>query len=154
MDPRSPEDAGFSTLEVAVVIAITMIVAAASIPFVQGTLAYYRLSSAVTSATGAIQSTRYQAIMRGYPYQLALDPTTNTYQVSSDPTNSGTFSNVGSAVPFAALSDATLSAATTLQLKANGTVQATQGALNFNLSNTGTTKTITVSGVGDVSVSP
>ena len=154
------DDHGFSVLEVAVVLAIIMILAAFSFPWVQSTLTSYHLSSAVVAATGAIQSTRYQAIMSGCPYTISFSATNTSYQVAQEalsgnpPTCASTFTNVGSAIPWATTSDVTLSPPTTLQFSANGTVTATVGSLTFTLTNGATTETITVSGVGNVTVSP
>jgi Tfp pilus assembly protein FimT len=153
-------DQGFSMLEVAVVVAITMILAAFSLPWIQNTLTSYHLSSAVVATTGAIQSTRYQAIMNGCPYTISFSTTNTSYQVEQEvlsgnpPTCASTFTNVGGAIPWATTSDVTLSPSTTLQFSPNGTVTATAGTLTFSLTNGLTTETITVSGVGNVTVSP
>jgi Tfp pilus assembly protein FimT len=149
-------DRGFSMVEVAVVVAITMILAAVSLPWVRGTLQNYGLSSAVATTTGVIQTTRYQAIMKGCAYEVTFNSTNVTYQVASELASpcATTFTNVGSALPVATSGGVTLSATSTLQFNPNGTVQATQGGLSFNLSTAASTETITVSGVGDVSVSP
>ena len=65
-------------------IAITMIVAAASVPFVRGTLKGYGFRSVVLTTTGIIQSTRYQAVMKGCAYQVTFDSTKATYQVATE----------------------------------------------------------------------
>lgn len=108
--------------------------------------------------TGAIQSTRYQAVMDGWPYTIAFTASSNSYQIASEPA-SGTpptcatsFSNIGTAIPWSSTGDVTISANTTLQFSPNGTVTATTGALSFTLSNRVTTNTITVSGAGYVKV--
>jgi Tfp pilus assembly protein FimT len=153
-------DQGFSMLEVALVLAITMILTAFSLPWVQNTLTSYHLSSAIVATTGAIQSTRYRAIMSGCPYTISFGATSTEYQVAQEvlsgnpPTCASTFTNVGGAIPWATTSDVTLSPSTTLQFSPNGTVTATVGSLTFSLTNGLTTESITVSGVGDVTVSP
>ncbi len=93
--------------------------------------------------------------MKGYPFRLTIDPTNRTYQLSSDPERDGTFANVGSAIPFTGgNAPATVSAATTLQFRPNGQVSATTGALNFDVSYQGVTKTITVTTYGNVTITP
>ena len=153
---RRTVDRGFSIVEVAMVVGIAMVLAALSLPWVRGTVQNYGLKSAVATATGVIQTTRYQAIMKGCAYEVTFNGTNVTYQVGSELASpcATTFTNVGSALPVATSGGVTLNTTTTLQFNPNGTVQATQGALNFNLSNGVSTETITVSGVGDVSVSP
>ena len=111
----------------------------------------YRLTAAVASATGAIAATRYQAIMHAYPYNLTFNSTNATYQVASEPPGATSFTNVGGAVPLSGVGDVTINQTTTLQFNANGTVSATTGTMSFTISNGLLTKTINVTGVGDVS---
>ncbi len=144
---------GFTLVELSFVLLLGMVMMAISVPIIQSALYGYRLRSAVASATWAIQATRYQAIMKGYPFALAFDSTALTYQVSSQPPGAPGFSNLGSAVPLSG-SNVSLSQSTTLQFKPNGIVQATTGQLIFSIGYQGNTKTITVSSYGDVSVSP
>lgn len=74
---------GFTLVELVVVVAIGMIMAAVAIPMVQSSLRFFALRSAVSTVTGAIQSTRYQAIFHGCPYQITFTAATRTYQVAS-----------------------------------------------------------------------
>lgn len=143
--------AGYSLIELLVVVAIAMVMGAMAIPQVRSAIASYELSAAVDTATGIIQSTRYQAIMHGYPYQVAFSSTNNTFQVLSEAPPATTFSNVGNATPISAV-PVTLSAATTLQFKGNGAVSATVGGMSFTISYKGTTKTLTVSNYGSITV--
>jgi type IV fimbrial biogenesis protein FimT len=145
--------AGYSLMELCLTIAIAAVVLAMGIPTLNSAISNYQLSGAANSAAWAVQSTRYQAIMHGYPYELALNATNNTYQISNDSTwpGSTTFANVGSAVPISG-SPVVLSAPTTFQFKANGTVSAVTGAMTFTVTYKGLTKTITVSNYGSVKV--
>jgi hypothetical protein len=110
----------------------------------------YRLNSAVAMAKWSIQSTRFQALMQGYPYQVAFSAANTNYQIQNLP-NGVTYQNVGTAVPLAAW-PMTVSADTTINFKPNGMVTATVGGNSFTITYKGTTKTITVSNYGNVTV--
>jgi len=143
--------AGYSLIELLLVVAISMIMGAMAIPATRSAIASYDLSAAVDSATGAIQSTRYQAIMQGYPYQVAINATNNTFQVLNEVPPAASFTAVGNTVPLSGV-PITVSASTTLQFKPNGSVSATVGAMSFTISYNGTTKTVTVSNYGSINV--
>jgi Tfp pilus assembly protein FimT len=153
--------AGFSLVETLVTIGIIMIVLTMSIPFINNNRRFYHLSQAMTAATGAIQATRYHAIMTGCPYSITFSAATTTYQVQTQvltgttppacPPNEA-WSNVGAPTPWAFSKDVSMTPTTTLQFNPNGIVVATAGTTTFTLSNGYTTNTITVSGVGNVKV--
>jgi Tfp pilus assembly protein FimT len=140
-------------IEIAMVVMVLFILMCITYPITQGTLNYFRLRGAVSSATWAIQSTRYQALMQGYPFQVTFDSTKKTYQIASEPLGTNTFVNVGAAVPLSGDAIA-LNQTTTIQLNPNGYVSATQGSLTFTLTYKGSTETITVTNYGNVSVTP
>ncbi|HYB61668.1 MAG TPA: GspH/FimT family pseudopilin [Methylomirabilota bacterium] len=144
---------GFSMIEIAMVIVLLLVLMCIAYPITQGTLNYFRLRGAVSSATWAIQSTRYQALMEGYPFQVTFNAANNTYQIASEPLGATTFTNVGAAVPLSGDAIA-LNQTTTVQLNPNGYVSATQGSLTFTISYQGNTETLTVTNYGNVSVSP
>ncbi|MHB8542053.1 MAG: prepilin-type N-terminal cleavage/methylation domain-containing protein [Candidatus Acidiferrales bacterium] len=143
---------GFTLIEILIALGVGMVLAAVAVPTVQSTLAYLRLNAVVGSVTGAISSTRYQAIMHGYKYAIAFDPATTSYQLSNSVPPATTFTNVGTPVPLTSSGGVIISTPTTLQFSPNGTVQATVGAMTFTITYAGTTKTISVSGVGRVQV--
>jgi len=144
--------AGFTMMEAALTVAIVGILAAFGIPSMFSTIKIFQLNSASDSITWAIQTTRYQAIMHGYPFQLTINATNNTYQVASQPTGAGSFTNVGSAIPISG-SPITLTAGTVLQFKGNGSVAPTAGnSQTISVGYAGRTKTITVSNYGSISV--
>ncbi|MGH9439348.1 MAG: pilus assembly FimT family protein [Terriglobia bacterium] len=145
---------GFTLLGVLIALAVATALTSICLPIFQSASQSYRLSSAVMAVTGAIQSTRYAAIMHGYPYILVLNTANETYQVQNEPPGSSSFSNVGTAIPWSSDKSITLSPATTFQFSPGGTVTANSGALTFTLSNGISTETITVSEVGNVTVSP
>ncbi len=144
---------GYSLVELMMGLLIGTILTAMAVPQVTVIQNQYRLRGAVASATWAIQSTRYQALMAGYPYQVVLTKSTNTYQIQNLPPGAASYANVGTAVPLSG-SDVSLNNDTTLQFQPNGAITATKGALNFTLTYSGNTKTITVSNYGNISVTP
>lgn len=143
---------GFTLVELIMVVLVGSILTAAAIPQIQRALYAYRLRSAVDSATWAIQSTRYQALQEGYPYQVVFTASTGKYQIQNLPSGT-TYTNVGSAVPLSGTAIA-MTPNTTLQFKPNGSVVASVGGLSFTISYQGTTETITVTNYGNVSVTP
>jgi hypothetical protein len=122
-----------------------------ALPTTVNALRNYRLTAAVAAATGAISATRYQAIMHAYPYNITFNSADATYQVASEPPPATSFTDVAGAVPLSGVGDVTINQTTTLQFNANGTVSATTGTMSFTISNGLLTKTISVTGVGDVS---
>lgn len=150
-------DRGFTLIELVMVVAVGMILAALAVPSVRSSIQYFRVRAAVSSVTGAIQSTRYRAVFDGCSYNITLDKTANTYQIGST-TNSGNacnaaFANVGTAIPFAP-SNVVLNNQIVLQFKPSGFVQATTGATTFTLTYGSTVKTVTVSSYGNINVTP
>jgi Tfp pilus assembly protein FimT len=143
---------GFTLIEIVIVILVGMILTAMAIPQIKSSLNTYRLNSAVAMAKWSIQSTRFQALMKGYPYQVAFSSTNFNYQIQNLPSGT-TYANVGSTVPLASW-PMTLSADTTLRFLPNGSVNAPVGGLSFTITYQGTTKTITVSNYGNVTVTP
>jgi Tfp pilus assembly protein FimT len=144
---------GFTLLEIVFVVAIGMVMTTISVPMTKTALKAYRFNQAVTAVTNAIQRTRYQAIMHGYRYNLSFNQANQSYQVASKVPPAATFSNVGTATPWGPNAEVALNAPTTLEFLPGGTVTATTGSMSFSLTNGTTTKTITVSGVGNVRVS-
>jgi type II secretory pathway pseudopilin PulG len=144
---------GFSMIEVIFVLLVTIILAAIAIPGVGSIVNYYHLSGAVASATWAVQSTRYQALMAGYPYQVVFSKANSNYQIQDLPNGAGSYANVGGTVPLSGQVIA-LNQDTTLRFSPNGSVSAPTGALTFTITYNGVTKTITVSTYGNVKVTP
>ena len=144
--------AGFTMMEMLITVAILMVLTAFGVPAMLSTIDTFKLNSAVTSATWAIQTTRYQALMKGYPYQLTFSTANNTYQVSSEPGGASSFSAVGSAVSISS-SPVVISANAQLQFKGNGSVSSiVAGSQTFTVSYKNRTKTIAVSNYGSVTV--
>jgi Tfp pilus assembly protein FimT len=146
-------DAGFTLLELFIVIAIIMVVIAMGIPKFNQAITNYKLRAAAESAAWGIQSARYQALQKGYTFQMVINATNNTYQLQSKPTGASSFSNVGGTVPMSA-SPVTVGAATTIQFSPNGTVSATVGSQTITFSYLSQTETVTVTNYGSVTVTP
>jgi len=141
---------GYSLLQIVITFAVVSILVSTALPTTMNALRNYRLIAAVSAATGAISATRYQAIMHAYPYNITFNSSNATYQVASEAPPATSFTNVGTAVPLAGNGDVTINTTTTLQFNANGTVSATTGTLSFTITNGLLTKTISVTGIGDV----
>src|SRR5581483_1738491 len=144
---------GFSMIEIIMSLLVGSILTAIAIPQIGTLLNQYKLQGAVASSTWAIQSTRYQALMAGYPYQVVFTASTGKYQIQDLPPGAASYANVGTAVPLSG-ANVVLNRNTTLQFKPNGSVTATAGSLNFTLTFSGSTKTITVSNYGNINVTP
>lgn len=149
---RRKRISGYTTLELIMVLLVGSVLTAMAIPQAKSTVNNYRLQGAVASCTWAVQSTRFQALEQGYPYRVVFSASGGTYQIQNLPTGATTYANVGSAVPISGVT-VTLNQDTTLQFKPNGSVSATTGALTFQLSYQGLTKTVTVSTYGNITVS-
>jgi|HubBroStandDraft_6_1064221.scaffolds.fasta_scaffold94191_3 prepilin-type N-terminal cleavage/methylation domain-containing protein len=148
----SRKNRGYSLIEVIFAVVIILILAAFAVPQMGAVIFQYRLQGAVASATWAVQSTRYQALMAGFPYQVVFTKATNNYQIQDLPPGAGAYANVGTAVPLSGTTIA-LNQDTTFRFLPNGSVSAPTGALNnFTITYHGSTKTITVSTYGNVKV--
>ena len=142
---------GFSMLELVMVLLFSIIVTAMAIPQVQSGLYRYRTNAAVAMAKWSIQSTRFQALMKGAIYRVAFDSTTNNYQITGWDSNTASYQNVGGPVPVSTWPIA-INQNTTLQFSPNGSVAALVGSNVFTITYQGTTRTITVSNYGNVTV--
>ena len=127
------------------------------------------MTAATSAVTSAIQSTRYAAIMHGYPYMVTFT-TPRSYQIftmippattySAVVSVGGTVGNGGTLtgttpVPISSSGDIELSRTVSFRFAAGGTVTETSTPQNmvFQItSTTGASHTVTVSGVGNVSV--
>ena len=155
---------GFTVLELVFVLLIFMIMAAMAIPLIQNVMGSYRLNGAVSSVTGAIQSTRYQAIFNGYPFRVVFNQAALTYQIQSDPARAGVFANfcvpaaASCPVPLAGSStQVAINQDTTFTFSPGGSVQSPQavgGVTVLSLTYSGKTKNITVSSYGNIKVTP
>lgn len=169
-DQQRKSARGFSLIELAFVVMITLIMTAMAIPLVNNVTSYFRLRGAISSITGAVQSTRYQAIFQGCPYQLVFTAAANTYQIQNQcpapgaPIGApvGPFANVctppvvncpvplsGSGIPV------TLNADITLTFSPGGRVTSATAPMSMVVTYGGKPpETITVSTYGNINVTP
>jgi prepilin-type N-terminal cleavage/methylation domain-containing protein len=156
---RQLKSGGFTLIEILLSIAIGTVITVASVPFFLNSLNAYRMSAAVSAVSGAISSTRFQAIMHGCAYQVVFTSATMSYQVYNElPATVGascasSFSAVGSAIPVPSAGPITLPGTSfTFTFNSNGTVtQATSpSGTAFKLQNSLKSIYVYVSGVGDV----
>jgi len=157
---------GWTLAEMMVVVAIIGVLVKISLPSIQNTILTYRLSAAAASAASAVQQTRFQAIQIGCPYTVAFATGSTTYQVqwekisnATPPVCATTFTNVGPAIPWTTSGGIRVTSSPTFQFSPGGIVTATVGGANcampcsFTLTNgSPSTRTIVVSGVGNVKV--
>jgi type II secretory pathway pseudopilin PulG len=167
---RSARAAGYSVIEMLVVVLIALITTAIALPLVQNAGASYQMKSAVNAVTGAIQRTRFQAINNGYPYRIVFNFAASTYQVynSSCGYSSPCWATVGiaeplsgsSVVPVMSISGAPSATSNTLDFQGGGLVltpsvtSPAASSLTFNLAFKGLTEAITVSNYGSITVTP
>jgi prepilin-type N-terminal cleavage/methylation domain-containing protein len=149
---------GFTVLELVIVVAIGLIMAAIAVPMVQSAINIFTVRAAASAATSGIQSTRYQAIFHGCSYEVAFSKANSTYQVlgkiaDSNGNCAAAFSNVGGAIPLSGRPIA-LAQDTTLLFRPNGMTQATVGAMTMTVSYLGQSKTIMVSTYGNTTITP
>ena len=149
---------GFTIIELLVTMTVGVILATFAVPLLQNGMNFFRVRSAATSVSGAIQSTRFQAIFHGCPYGLAFNSAAMTYQVSAQlPGAAGcaaAFTNVGPALPIANAASVTLNQNVTFQFRPGGLTQTTVGVPTLILDCHGSKETIAVSTYGNITVTP
>ncbi len=162
LNRRRVSSRGFTLIEMVIVVAISLLLAGIAVPRAVEAVRQFRLRSAVSSLTGAIQSTRYQAIFHGCQYQIAFSSAAYNYQISTQAAAAGgqvctaAFAPVGNPIPLAG-SGVTLNAPVTLLFSPSGTVVATVGnAATIQLTATGVAalENIQVSNYGKITVTP
>ena len=148
---------GFSLVEMLVVLVVAIVMTAIAIPSVTSGVRSYRLNGAVSGVTWAIHSTRYQALMEGYPFQVVFSSATNSYLIQSMKPPAVAYSNVDTSanpsVPFSGY-PVVLSANTTLSFRPNGYVTPAVGTLVFTITYQGVCQKLSVTNYGNVSITP
>jgi prepilin-type N-terminal cleavage/methylation domain-containing protein len=151
---------GFTLLELVVVVAVAAVLAAIAVPIIANVTRVYTFRSTIAAFTGIIQSTRYQAIYHGCPYQLAFSSAAMTYTVASEVPAVGTntclaaMSAPGPAVPLPG-KGSKLTGDLTLLFHPSGQVQVVTGTLTPTMTFPNLpTETITISAFGRINVTP
>lgn len=78
---------GFTMTELLVAMFVATILTAIAVPVYNNAMTNSRMNSMVSALTGAISSTRYQALMKSQTYTLAITAPGNTYVVKNVTTN-------------------------------------------------------------------
>lgn len=149
---------GFTLLELCVAMGIAVVMTAISIPVIKSSLNSYKVSTAVASVTNAVQTTRYRSISTGYPFQVIFTKATSSYQIQSDPTDTGAFANVGNPIVFTSVPNM-MNQNTTLTFRPGGAVTSPQALANGSTPMTltysnATPELISVSAYGRINVTP
>jgi prepilin-type N-terminal cleavage/methylation domain-containing protein len=153
---------GFTVVELLIVCVIFVVMTSIAIPLINNVTSYFRLRGAISSVTGAIQSTRYQAIFQGCPYQVVFVAATSTYQIKNQCPAGGAF--VNACLPAAATcpmplsgsgTPVTLGADITLTFSPGGKVTSATAPMQMIITYGGKPpETITVSSYGSINVTP
>ena len=143
---------GFTLFELITVMVIGLMLTLVAVPLINHVYQTFRVNSAISAVTGAIQTTRYQAISNGYPFQVVFSKANSNYQVQRDPNLTGTFASVGNPIPFSTA--AVLGQDTTILCHPGGLVTATVGSTTLTLTANGKTESIAISSYGNIKVTP
>lgn len=84
------QQAGFSYVEVAIVVSLLVIVAGISIPQLQRSFSLYRLTSSAELVATELAAGRALAVARNWLYQIDCNPTDGTIQII-DPDDAGNY---------------------------------------------------------------
>jgi len=74
---------GFTMPELLVGVFVTIIITAMAVPIYTNTLMNWRMNSMASAISGAIASTRYQALSKSQIYTLAITAPANTYVITN-----------------------------------------------------------------------
>ena len=93
MTERAPRQKtrGFSIMELLIVVAIILIIAAVAIPNFQKVMAEIRLRSSASAVAGVIQQARIRSVRDNKIYSVAIDTSVTPNMVFVDLNNSGAF---------------------------------------------------------------
>lgn len=146
---------GYTLLELLMGLLVAMVMTGIAVPMVRSAVNAYRIRSAVSAVTGAIQSTRYQAISSGYPFQIILNKANATYTIQRFDNATSTYVNTQGPVPLSGSgTPVILDQDVTLQFRPSGLVQATVGTTALSLTFDQKTEQILVSSYGNIHVTP
>ncbi|HWX53999.1 MAG TPA: prepilin-type N-terminal cleavage/methylation domain-containing protein [Verrucomicrobiae bacterium] len=83
------QQAGFSMIELVIVLAVILIIIAISVPTMKSTIATYRLDASGHAAASLLQQARIQAVKSNTPYYAQFDTTTTPNMVFANAGNNG-----------------------------------------------------------------
>lgn len=153
IQPSQSRAVGFTLVELIITMVVGLVMTLIALPLITNVYRSYQLNQAVHAITGAIQTTRYQAISSGYPFQVVFSKANSTFQIQKDQNLTGTFINVGGAVPLeGASAGLVLGQDTTLQFHPGGLVTAAVGSTTLTMTCNGRTESISVSTYGNIKV--
>jgi Tfp pilus assembly protein FimT len=156
-------------LELVIALAVMGVLVKMSLPSIQNSILAYRLGAGASSAAAAIQQTRFLAIKLGCKHTVAFTAGSNAYRVqwqrfdetTTPPACASTYYDVANNPTVAwtsAGSGIRVTSSPTLLFDPGGIVY-TQGSppvmctpCSVQVSNGSATKTVTISGVGNVKV--
>ena len=81
------QSAGFTLIEILLVVAVVSVMAAMTVPTVAGAMDRYYILSAGQQVASTIRAARFQAVARNRLLELRFDTDAGTYQVFDDTTN-------------------------------------------------------------------
>lgn len=84
MTSRASSEAGFTTIELLVVMGIAALALAFTMPMMRGSYEHASLRATATSIAAALRSARSEAIRSNRPQTLTLDPVQRVYHTSLD----------------------------------------------------------------------
>ena len=146
--------AGFTILELLMVLSIMGIIAGTAIPNIDNALKAYRADSAARQVLGHLQATRMLALSQNARYRVVFDEANGTYEQQKQDPNGGFTKVVTYELPMQAVFTATVADAVfvpngviTIPAPASVTIQGADGAIGF-------TRTITVTAAGSMRLDP
>ncbi len=82
--PRAPRSAGYTLLELILVLALLVVIGALVIPSAESMYGQFRLTQGADSVRGAWAKARAYAIDEGHPYRFAIIPNQGNFRVAPD----------------------------------------------------------------------
>ena len=152
--PRTPRaSAGFTLLELMLVVAIGMVIAGIALPNLLTMNRTYRLASASSTVASKVHQARANALKRNRPSWVLVDGAAGTVQVQSTGAG-GVTVNVGGADPIPqGVIFGTGAAQATLTFDSMGRPLNPPQSIQLRITGSGLTRTITVTSTGRVTIS-
>ena len=152
MPRASDSSAGFTLLELMLVVALGIVVAAVALPNLLTVNRAYRLSSASSSVVSKVHQARANALKRNRPTWVLVDGAARTVQVQTAGAG-GVAQVISSDVIPQGVTFATGDAQATLTFDAMGRPLNPPQTIQMRITGSGLTRTVTVSSTGRITVS-